>query len=311
MRAVEDFARRVQALSRGSIRIRPLTSWGSFEPNAEVQVVRAVASGNVDLGVTRSNVFDTLGVSSFEALSAPLLIDSYPLENAVIESGIPERMLAGVKPLGVSGLAILGDELRVPISVHHPLLAPREWRGLTFGTYRSKVQEQVIRALGATPLVVFGPFRTQALAAGRIQAFEQDVVGAADNGLVKPAPWFAANVALWPEIDVLLVNPSRFGSLTDQQREWLSQAAQAAARDSAGVSANDSTYIRADCAAGARFINATSTDLAAMRGALSPVYRQLESNPQTRAFIEQIQALKRSTRGGPVIRVPPGCSRAH
>jgi TRAP-type C4-dicarboxylate transport system substrate-binding protein len=220
-------------------------------------------------------------------------------------------MLAALKPLGVSGLAILGDELRVPISVHDPLLAPRDWRGLTFGTYRSKVQEQVIRALGATPLVVFGPFRSQALASGRIQAFEQDVVGAADNSLVGLAPWFAANVALWPEIDVLLVNPGRFGSLTDQQREWLSQAAQAAARDSAGIAADDGAYVRADCAAGARFIHATATDLATMRGALSPVYRQIESNPQTRTFIEQIQALKHSTRGGPVIRVPAGCSRAH
>lgn len=311
MPGVEDFMRRIERLSRGAIRVRPVTSWGAFEPDAEVQVVHAAASGMVDLAVTRSNVFDTLGVSSFEALSAPMLIDSYPLENAVLDGAIPGRMLAGIKSLGVSGLAVFGDDLRVPISVHHPLLAPRDWRGLTFGTYRSSVQEQVIRALGATPLVVFGPFRTQALVAGKIQAFEQDVTGTAQNGLVRLAPWFTANVALWPEIDVLLANPARLASLTDQQRAWLSQAAQAAVRDSAALSADNGAYARADCAAGARFVDATPADLAGMRGALAPVYRQIESNPQTRAFIEQIQALKRSTHGGPVIRVPPGCTRAH
>src|SRR6516225_737176 len=84
---VQDFVARVAALSHASVRIRLLPTWGNFEPDAEVQVVHAVASGTVDLGVTRSNVFDTLGVSSFEALSAPMLIDSYPLENAFLRSG--------------------------------------------------------------------------------------------------------------------------------------------------------------------------------------------------------------------------------
>jgi TRAP-type C4-dicarboxylate transport system substrate-binding protein len=305
--AVEDFIQRVKELSHDTIRIRPLTSWGGFLPGAEAQLVHAVASGAVDLGVTRSNVFDTLGVSSFTALSTPMLIDSYPLENAVLESTIPERMLAGLSRLGVGGLAVLGDQLRVPISVHHPLLAPGDWRGLTFGTYRSKTQEQVIRALGATPFVVFGPFRNQALAAGKIQAFEQDVEGAKYNALVRLAPYFAANVALWPEIDVLLSSPSRLRSLTEQQRAWITEAAHGASRDSATLASEDSVYVREDCAAGARFVNATSADLAAMRRALSPVYAQLETDPQTRAFIEEIHALKDGAPRGPVIRVPAQC----
>lgn len=305
---LQGFIARVAALSHGTIRIRLLPTWGGFEPDAEAQVVHAVASGTVDLGVTRSNIFDTLGVSSFEALSAPMLIDSYPLENAVLRSTIPGRMLSELKRLGVTGLAALGDELRVPISVHRPLLAPGDWRGLTFGTYRSGVQEQVIRALGATPLVVFGPFRSQALAAGRIQAFEQDVVGTEYNDLVRQAQWFAANVALWPEIDVLLANPGRLASLTGQQREWLTQAASTASKDSATLAGNDGAYVRDDCAAGARFMDATSSELAAMRHSLAGVYQRLESDPQTKRFIEQIQTLKRTTPGGPVIRVPAGCS---
>jgi TRAP-type C4-dicarboxylate transport system substrate-binding protein len=238
-----------------------------------------------------------------------MLIDSYPLENAVLRSAIPGRMLAGLKRLGVTGLAALGDELRVPISVHRPLLTPGDWRGLTVGTYRSAVQKEVIHALGATPLVVFGPFRNQALATGRIQAFEQDVVGAEDNNLVTQAPWFTANIALWPEIDVLLANPGRLASLTGQQREWLAEAAAAASKDSATLASDDGAYVRKDCAAGARFVAAAASDLAAMRRALAGVYQRIESDPQTKSYIEEIQTLKRSTSQGPVILVPAGCSR--
>jgi TRAP-type transport system periplasmic protein len=306
--AAQEFVARVGALSHGTVRIRLLPTWGGFEPDAEPQVVHAVAAGTVDLGITRSNVFDTLGVSSFEALSAPMLIDSYPLEDTVLRSGITDRMLAGLRRLHVTGLAALGDELRVPISVHRPLLAPSDWRGLTVGTYRSGVQEQVIRALGATPLVVFGPFRNQALAAGRIQAFEQDVVGAEHNSLVRQARWFTANVALWPEINVLLVNPDRLASLTRHQRQWFVEAASAASQDSATLASDDGVYVRHDCAAGARFVDATASDLGAMRRSLAVVYRRIESNPQTKSFIEEIQRLKGSTPSGPIIRVPAGCS---
>ena len=67
-------------------------------------------------------MFDTLGVTGFQALKAPMLIDSYPLQQAVIASDIPGEMLAGLDELGVSGIAVLADGLRKPIAVKHPVL---------------------------------------------------------------------------------------------------------------------------------------------------------------------------------------------
>ena len=58
-----------------------------------------------------------------------------------------------------------------------------------------------------------------------------------------------------------------------------------------------------------RFYNATGADLTALRRALSVVYEQLEQNPQTDAFIREIEALKRHTPPGTAIRIPTGCSR--
>ena len=58
----------------------------------------------------------------FQALSAPMLIDSYPLENAVIRSSLPAKMMAGLAKLDVTGLAVLGDEMRRPVGVRQPYL---------------------------------------------------------------------------------------------------------------------------------------------------------------------------------------------
>lgn len=304
---VADFARRVRALSRGAIRIDFLNSWGDFAPDAEVQIVRAVASGRVDLGVPASRAFDMLGVSSLQALSAPMLIDSYSVESAVIASDLPRRMLAALQRLGVRGLAVLGDGLRVPIAVHGPLLGPQDWRGKVVGTYQSRVQAQAIRSWGATPLVAIGSYRTQALAAGRMQAFELDVRAYQALGLQRQAPYVTANVVLWPQFDVLLANPRRLASLTDQQRAWIEQAARQAGRDSASLSSHDAPALRADCAAGARFVHATPADIAALRRSAAAVYAQLGRDPQTKAYIAAISRLKSHLASAPGLTVPGGC----
>jgi len=307
---VADFIRRVRALSGGSVQVTVINQWGDYTPSNQAQVVRAVAAGTVDLGWAGSEVFDTLGVPGLRALSAPMLIDSYPLENAVLTSTLPGRMLAGLGRAHVTGLAILGDALRHPVAVRRPLLAPADWRGLSIGTYRSGVQEQVIRALGATPVVALGPYRTHDLATGAIQGFELDVRGYVHNLPVAAARYVTANVALWPLFDVLVANPGRLASLTAQQRAWIRQAADDAAGTSVRlVAGQNGPYIKQACALGARFATATPADLAALRAAFTPVYHNLETNPQTRAFIQQIQQLKAATPRGPSLRIPARCTR--
>jgi TRAP-type C4-dicarboxylate transport system substrate-binding protein len=308
---VADFVRRVGALSGGTVQIQVINTWGGYAPSAEGQAVHAVASGTVDLGWAGSRVFDTLGVPGLRALSAPMLIDSYPLENAVLTSGLPGRMLAGLSTAGVTGLGVFGERLRLPFSAGRPLLAPADWVGVSFATYQSGVQEKAIRALGATPVVAFGVYRARDLASGQIQGFELDIRRYVRD--VGPAGtlYVTANAALWPQFDVLIANPRRLASLTARQRGWLQQAARGAAGDSVALAAgSNAAYIGQACAIGARFVNATPADLAALRTALAVVYQNLETDPQTRAFIRQIQRLKTTTPPGPALRIPASCTPA-
>jgi TRAP-type C4-dicarboxylate transport system substrate-binding protein len=307
---VADFIRRVRALSGGTVRIQVINQWGLYAPGAEARVVRAVAAGQVDLGWAASRMFDTMGVLAFRALSAPMLIDSYPLESAMLKTTIPARMLAGLSRVHVTGLAVLGDALRHPIAVRRPLLGPAGWRGLSIGTNPSGLQQQAIRALGAAPVVAFGPNRTHDLATGQIQGFEFDVRRYLRDVLA-PGAYVTANVTLWPQFDVLFANPARLASLTGQQRAWLLQAARQAAAGSVRlVAGQDSSSIKKACAIGARFAAATPADLAALRRSFTAVYQNLETDPQTSAFIRQIQQLKKAAPPGPGPAIPAGCAAA-
>jgi TRAP-type C4-dicarboxylate transport system substrate-binding protein len=263
---VADFIHQVDVLSGRSIQIKVIYQWGDFAPSNEAEVVHAVAAGTVDLGSVGSEALDTIGAPSMRALSAPMLIESYRLENSVLKSAIPARMLAGLSRVHVSGLALLGDGLRHPVAARRPLVAPTDWRGVSIGTYRSGVQEQAIRALGATPVVAFGPYRVHDLATGAIQGFELDMQRYAENVPALSARYVTGNVVLWPLYDVLFANPARLASLTAQQRGWLQRAAQEAAANSVKlVAGRDDSYIKKVCGLGAKFATATPADLAAMR----------------------------------------------
>jgi TRAP-type transport system periplasmic protein len=306
--AVEYFVKRVAALSEGSVRVEVVDRWAKFAPDAEQQVVRDVATHKVDLGWVGTRVFDTMGHKSFQALTAPMLVDSYALEKAVIESGITEQMMAGLDDLGVVGLDVLADGLRMPIGVTAPILGPSDWRGIAFGTLRSDGQLEAIRALGATPAQVFGSEREEALGKGTIQGFELSMWLFATNPTWPSlAPYVASNVHLWPQMDVLLANPARIGALTAKQRGWLKAAARDAAVRSAGFADKDAWALGVACRTGARFAEASDADLAALEAAFAPVYANLQHHPQTKAFIDRIQALKQSTPPGPALSIPSAC----
>ena len=307
--AVEHFAERVAKLSGGEVRIKPENEWGDFDADAERQVVRAVAAGKVDLGWVGSRVFDTLDVTSFQAMTAPMLVDSYELQDAVISSAITRKMMRGVESVGVVGLGVVPDGMRKPIGVEKPLRGPSDWRGTTFGTFPSKSQEASIKALGATPAEVFGHKRADALQAGKLGGFELGLhLYQGNPAWLQAAPYVTANVNLWPQADVLLADPSRLKDLTDQQRGWLRQAAKDAAGDAKALADRDETLVQKMCDAGGRLANASAADLGALTKAFAPVYASLERDSETKALISEIRALKRSTQARPSPAIPDGCT---
>ena len=306
---VVAFVDRVEELSGGDLRIEPVNQWGDLASDAELQVVKDVAAGEVDLGWVGTRVFDTLDVKSFQALTAPMLIDSYALEGAVIESGITEQMMRGLDGLGVAGVGVLPDGLRKPTGVSGPVVSPADWQGITFGTLRSNGQVEAIRALGATPAQVFGTEREEGLSKGTIQGFETSIwIHQHNPALAHLSPYVTSNVTLWPQMDVLLANPARLEALTGEQRGWLKEAARDAATRSAVLAATDARALTDSCMAGARFAEASDADLAALRRAFQPVYASLRRQSATREFLARIEALKQSTPAEAGLTIPTECT---
>ena len=158
------------------------------------------------------------------------------------------------------------------------------------------------------PVQVLGPHRDEALAAGDLDAFELYLIGYQLNTLAWRAPYVTANVNLWPQVATLIADSDRLSSLTKDQRAWLSRAADEAVERSRQLANQDAVLAAEGCADGARFANAPPADLDALRQALAPVYAELSKDPQTRTFIDRIEALKVSTPREPPLTIPANCT---
>jgi TRAP-type C4-dicarboxylate transport system substrate-binding protein len=286
---VNGLAERVNRLSHGTLRIVVKPRWRYGQAMYASALIDDVRAGRADLGAAEASAWDAVGVSSFRALGAPLLIDSYALQAQVLESSMIPEMLRGLRPLGLVGIGVLPGQLPRPLGVRRPLLGRSDFAGARIGVQQSLVGDETLRMLGARPQWIAGG----APIAG-LDGIAEPISWIDGGGYDRVAKYLTRNLVLWARPIVLFANTAAFARLTALQRRALEQAVSddvtgqtrvilVFERYSAGVLCADRRL---------RFAAATPTDLALLRRAMRPAYEQLERNPQARSFITQITALR-------------------
>jgi TRAP-type C4-dicarboxylate transport system substrate-binding protein len=290
---VAGFAAEVSRLSGGRLRIDVRSGWRYGQVAFETGLIRDVQAGKADLGIAGSRAWDSVGVTSFRALGAPLLIDSYTLQQQVLASPLVAQMLKGVTPLGLVGLGVLPGQLRHPAGIVRPLRGPSDYAGLRFGVQQSRVGSATLRALGATP--VWFPASGPPAGLGGVE----QSIGSIDGVRYRRVRFLTTNVVLWPRPLVVFANRKTFDELTPGQRHILTLAARDdLAPETVVVRGDDKISIGNLCRSHVlRFVTASPSDLASLGQAVRPVYAELDRDPQTRRFIAQIEVMRQ--------RIPP------
>jgi hypothetical protein len=287
---------------------------------------------HADLGWSHTSTFEEVGVRSFDALDAPMLVDGYAVQRAVLRSSLATQMLTGTRSVGLHGLALLSGPLSRLVGVGQPMRQPEDLHHLSFGVHGVITGKRRIRpttavlatlALRAYRVPMYHDF-VEALytgPGGGAAAFEDDLDAiffdrygggcrSEEPGCGTLDPWVTANVVLWPRAAVLVANPKRLEALPAHERAWIEQAASQAADYSTTVGPREEQRLVPElCAAGVRFATASHRDLAALRRALRKVYARLERSPPTRSAIRRIERLRRTTAVDAALAVPSGCGR--
>jgi TRAP-type C4-dicarboxylate transport system substrate-binding protein len=295
---IQAFADEVARRSNGAIRVRIVGDWQHGNPHGEAATIEDVRAGKADLAWVGARVFDTVGVRDFQALLAPFLVDSQAVQQRVFEAGIPARMLDGLDTLDLTGLAVLPGPMRTLLGVSQPFTTAADFAGRTIGIQDSDVARRTFAALGATAEPLPGQASIDA-----VDGYEQQLGSIFGNHYDGDS--VTSNLEFWPRPLVLFTSMARFQQLTPEQQDVLRAAAEAVVEPSFAAARSDDSEGAANlCDAGMKMVEAPPADLAELRQRVEPVYAALSEDATTKAYLQEIQALKQQV---PAAAAAPVC----
>jgi TRAP-type transport system periplasmic protein len=282
------WAKTVEERSGGLMRIEFSNGWRIGEGSFEKDTIDDVRAGKIDGAWVGARAFDTVGVNSFQALLAPLLVDSHDLQGKVFQAGLPEQMMTGLDQVDLAGIGVLPGPMRKILGVSKPYAAPGDFRGATVGIQASGVATKTFHALGATVREM-----PSGASLDGVDAYEQQLSSIAGNHYAETANYVTGNLNFWPRPLVLFTSHKIADSLKPDQLSLLREAAKSAVPKALDASrTEDERGARPVCSAGMKLHAASEENLAALRTALDPVYRDLKADAETASAIAAIEKLK-------------------
>ena len=288
--AAERFARRVDALSHGSLRV-DVVSWPARLAPAtpirrvETSAIRAVRTNDVQLGLFPSHAFERQGVTTLRPLQAPFLITSLTHAAGVAGSPASARLQAGLEQISLTGLGLVPEGLYRPFGFLKPLLVPADFDGARIRADSSRTTRAVLRALGARPV----DLDARQGDTGVYSGFDNDaeVVPQSDDAFPRFA-YTADDVVLFPRFAVVVASNQALRRLRGEQRRALEGAA-ADLTDPAGAVAAERAAAKAFCAAGGTVVEAPRSALSAFRARTAPLLNSWKRDPATARLLAEIE----------------------
>jgi TRAP-type C4-dicarboxylate transport system substrate-binding protein len=300
------FVDALSTLSGGRISVELVTGYGDGALDAESQVVKAIASGDVDGGWPPSRAFALAGLGGLQAIEAPMMLTNLAAVDELVSGDAARTALGALDGTGLTGLGLAVGTLRHPFSAAGPLLGPDDWKGLHFRAFNTPVQVDTIAALGAVPeAALFGWI--DRVRDGTLAGSDFDVFQYLANGFTTETPDVTANVVLWPKVFVLSINQARFDALTAEQQGWIRAAATAAVRASIDGPYDESAVATELCRKGVHFPEADAAQLAALKVAVRPVVDGIAADPQSGPLLAQVEAIAARHPGTDAPDVPADC----
>jgi TRAP-type C4-dicarboxylate transport system substrate-binding protein len=272
-------------------------------PQAETQLLADVRSGVVPMATISSAIWDTAGITAFQALQAPFLITNYPLALEVEGGEIGQAMLdqADQQAGDIVALAIHEGGLRKPFGKEE-LASLADFKGKTIRAPQSQVLSEGLSSLGAIAEPVPLPDVYQALQNGSVDGVEANLPLIYTQKWYEQAKYVTGNVNFWPFPTVLVINKAVYDGLTDEQKQALETAAGNITQTSIDIfTAPGSTVAQDLVNCGVEYVTATEADYAAMQTAAEGAVSNLA--PDSQDFVTQIQAAKDAA--GPPAAPPP------
>jgi TRAP-type transport system periplasmic protein len=263
---VQAFGEKLAELSDGKFEIREQAA-GAL--GGERDLIEGLQIGSVELVYSSTGPLGNFAPETL-VLDLPFLFADYASARAVLDGEIGDELLAKVSEQGIVGLAWSENGFRHITNSNRAINSPADLSGLKIRTMENTVHMEAFTAAGAAPTPMAFPEVFAAL--------QQRVIDGQEN----PIP-IITSANMWEVQDhltltghvyspaIILASPSLWDTLSDEEKGWFSDAADAAvAATRAKVESDEATGVAMLRERGMEVIE--EVDQEAFREAVRPAY---------------------------------------
>lgn len=169
--AAEYFKQQVEKRTKGRVKVEVFANSMLYKDKEELEALQV---GSVQMLAPVAGKFGPAGVKEFEVFDLPYMFPDVEALHRVTRGPIGESLLKKLDSRGMVGLAFWDAGFRV-LSSNKPIRTPEEAKGQKIRISSSKVNQAIIKSIGAIP---------QTMAFSEVyQALQTGVVDGADGNL--------------------------------------------------------------------------------------------------------------------------------
>lgn len=161
-KAALRFKELAEKYTNGRVKVEIYPNSTLYKDSEEME---ALQLGAVQMLAPSTAKFAPLGVKQFEVLDLPYLFPDQATYDRVINGPLGRGLMQRLDSKGVHGLAFWDNGFYV-ISANKPLIKPSDLKGLKMRISGSKVDDQTLRIMGASPQIMAFSELYQALQSG-------------------------------------------------------------------------------------------------------------------------------------------------
>ncbi|MDT0630904.1 TRAP transporter substrate-binding protein [Rubrivirga sp. S365] len=284
--AMTAMAAHVDSASGGSLQ---LAIYPSGQLGSERECLELLQIGSLAMTKVSASVLEGFA-PEFAVFSLPYLFRDEAHRLAFFHSDVGADVLDSTEPFRFRGLTYYDAGARSYYTVERPVRTPDDLRGLKIRVQESPTSMRMVRAMGGSPTPIsWGELYT---------ALQQGVVDGAENNPpsyhlsrhYEVAPYFVLNEHTAVP-DVLVIGAPIWDELSEQEKRWVEEAAEASARLEERLwRASTAEALAAVREAGAEVIEMSAEDRVPFSDLVAAMLTEVDA--PTRALIEEIQAVE-------------------
>jgi tripartite ATP-independent transporter DctP family solute receptor len=219
-KAMEFMAERCKEISNGELTIE---IYPSGQLGTEQQCVELVQIGSLAITKVSAAVMESF-TENFKVLGLPYIFRSREHSFHVLDGEIGDELLLSTEKFWIRGLCFYDAGSRSFYTIDQPINTPDDLKGLKIRVMKSITAMETVKAQGGSPTPISWGELYTALQSGVVDGAENNPPSFYTSHHYEVCKYYSLNEHTMVP-DVLIISLKVWEKLTDQEKQWLQQAA--------------------------------------------------------------------------------------